>query len=161
MKLSELKAYIYQRDNQLPDVDDGTFQGLLDRAIANVRGALMEFDSNAFHAQLSSQTAPVAFPDDLVQDEQTLFYQEGSDIIVSDDFINERLGVWSFNGTLDIVYPKNIARFSSMETVLPFKNRKSEEILISEMLALINLSYEQNENTAAVSNSISQSNRVN
>ena len=47
-----------------------------------------------------------------------------------------------------------------MSDTLPFTTEKSQEILVSEMLALINAAYEENEQTASIANALVQSNRL-
>jgi len=158
------KSDVYSRDVQLPDVSsDAVFFSLFKRAIVNVSNELRGFEPSAFEEWLEDQTSPVSFPDDLVQDKTTLFYPEGNfDEPIGIQFIKPRNGKWYVDSYLNfnIKYPKDIARATELKEDFPFKTEKAQEILISEMMALINLTIEENEAVSTVTNAISQSNRI-
>ncbi|RLI72281.1 MAG: hypothetical protein DRP02_02385 [Candidatus Gerdarchaeota archaeon] len=162
--LSEFQADIYTRDNQLPELpSDEAFYSLLKRAIVNVRSELRSFEPSVFEEWLENQTSPVAFPDDLVQNEIPLFYPKDEyKYPMGGQLITTRNGAWYIDGYTDfsVKYSKQLPRATSMDENLPFKMEKCQEILISEMMALINGTYEQNEAVATVTNALTQSNRV-
>jgi hypothetical protein len=160
---SQFKDDIYTRDNQLPPTtNDAQFFSMLQRAIINVRQELKAFEPETFEVWLENQTSPVAFPDDLERGEQVLFYRKDQFVDpVGGQLISERQGSWHVDlENFNIKYSKDIPLQTDLEADFPFKTVKSIEILISEMMALINLAYEQNEATAAVGNALTQSNRV-
>jgi hypothetical protein len=162
--MSDFKTDIYTRDIQLPDLpSDASFFSLFNRAITNVRAELRGFEPDKFETWLEGQTSPVAFPSDLVKNEITLFYPKDQyQNPIGGQYISQRNGSWYVEAfaNFGIKYPNDIARITDLSDPFPFTSEKSEEILISEMMALINLAYEQNEATAATSNAITQSNRV-
>ena len=162
--MAEFKTDVYTRDIQLPDLpSDESFFSLFSRAITNVRAELRGFEPDKFETWLEDQTSPVAFPTDLVKNEITLFYPKDQyQLPIGGQYISMRNGSWYVEAfaNFGIKYPNDIARRTDMSDPFPFTSEKAEEILISEMMALINLAYEQNEATAAVGNAISQSNRV-
>lgn len=162
MNLTQLKTQIYYRDAKLPELTSNeVFMSLVDRAIVNVRGGLKAFTPNVFEGWLNSQTSPVTIPDDCIHNETPLFYTtNNTQFPISDDNWYRKADKWYFSGTLDILYPKDIARFTLMSTELPFKNRKSEEMLISEVMALIYRWHEENEATPSVTEAITQSNSI-
>lgn len=160
----QFKDDIYFRDVQLPDLpSDASFFSLLSRAMMNVREELKAFEPEVFEVWLQNQTSPVAFPTDLEKGELVLFYRKDEfRFPIGRQFLSSRMGSWyveSFDN-FNIKYQKDIPRQTLFAADFPFTTVKAQEILISEMMALINLAYEENENTGAVANAISQSNRI-
>lgn len=161
---TQFKTDVYSRDIQLPDLpSDASFFSLFKRAVVNVSNELRGFEPSAFEGWLENQNSPVSFPDDLVQDKTTLFFQEGEyELPIGIQYISSRNSKWYVDSFLNfnIKYPKDIAVATKLTEDFPFKSQKAQEILISEMMSLINSAYEQNEATAAVTNAITQSNRI-
>lgn len=162
--ITEFKNDIYTRDVQLPEVaSDAVFFSLLNRAIVNVRSLLRGFEPDKFETWLEDQASPVTFPADLVRGNTTLFFPKGEyQNPIGGQFISKRNGKWYVEGFDDftIKYPKDIARVSAFTDAFPFSEERSEEILISEMMALINGTLEENEATPAITNALTQSNRI-
>jgi hypothetical protein len=162
--ITEFKNDIYTRDVQLPEVaSDAVFFSLLNRAIINVRPLLRGFEPDKFETWLENQTSPVTFPSDLVRGDTTLFFPKGEyKNPIGGQFISKRNGAWYVEGFDDftIKYPKDIQRVTAFSDAFPFSEERSEEILISEMMALINGTLEENEATPAITNALTQSNRI-
>ena len=163
MTLTEFKSDIYTRDVQLPDVSDTVFLSLLKRAIVNVRAELRDFEPDRFEEWLISQTSPVVYPANLVRNETVLFYPKDEyELPIGEQYISARGGSWYIEGftEFNIKYQKDIIRHTAMSESLVFTTEQAQEILISEMMALINEYYEENEATPSVTNALTQSNRV-
>lgn len=163
---SALKTLVFARDNQLPEVTDAQFLGFIDRAIVNVRAELKTFEPDAFEEFLESQSVTssgYSFPADYARDEDPLFFVDGQkETPIPSDNWYERAGKWYLPSysTVNISYSKDIARQTSLAGTLPLSTRKAEEILISEIMALIYASNDENEATASYNNSLAQSNKV-
>jgi len=164
MILSELETQIYYRDAQLAQLpSDSVFMSLLDRAITNVRSELRYFEPDKLEVWIENQVSPVSFPDDLEISELAMFYPKGEyELPMGSQYISERNSKWYVEGFLEfsVKYSKHLPRFTAMTQDLVFKSRKSEEIIISEMMNLIYRWKEENESTPSVQEAIEQSNRV-
>ena len=161
---TQFKTDIYSRDVQLPELaSDAVFFSLFKRAVVNVRTMLSSAEPSAFETWLEDQTSPVTFPADLNQDLTTLVFPAGEyKNPIAENYISTRNGKWYVDSyaTFNIKYPNDIAVFTSLTDTFPFKMEKCQEILISEMMALINAAYEENEAPPSVTNAITQSNRI-